>query len=198
MLSYNKETWYTPLVLTATLCVSIWLFLCTFSIWNQKKRKEKKNFYTWFSWRSCMSAELICLTTAVWSQNRQILIYNCYIMILTCKKSEFTLCQVCPQDDTQTTFKMLVFWMEFRSIRACCLWWSTEGRRVFVWLLSSNINKLSPELQTTPLKPLSITFPLCVFLLSCSGVMVTQRENFILKSLQLWKILTWFVTETSY
>ncbi len=38
----------------------------------------------------------------------------------------------------------------------CCelltrVWSSTEGRGVFVWLLSSNINKLSPGLQTAPL-----------------------------------------------
>ena len=35
-----------------------------------------------------------------------------------CKKSEFILCQVCRLDDTQTAFKVLVFWMEFGSIRA--------------------------------------------------------------------------------
>ncbi len=30
------------------------------------------------------------------------------------------------------------------------VWRSTEGRGLFVWLLSSDINKLSPETQTTP------------------------------------------------
>ncbi len=41
-----------------------------------------------------------------------------------CKKSEFMLCQVCLQGDKLTTLKMLVFWMEFGSIRAWkyCLW----------------------------------------------------------------------------
>ncbi len=39
-------------------------------------------------------------------------------MMPICKRSEFMLCQVCPQDHKQTTFKMLVFWMEFGSFRA--------------------------------------------------------------------------------
>ena len=43
---------------------------------------------------------------------------NNYIMMLISKKSEFMLCRVCPQDDKQTTFKMLVFSMEFGSISA--------------------------------------------------------------------------------
>lgn len=34
-------------------------------------------------------------------------------MVLICKKSEFILCQVCPQDDQQTAFTMLVFRTEF-------------------------------------------------------------------------------------
>ncbi len=32
-----------------------------------------------------------------------------YIMMPTYKNSEIMLCQVCPQDNNQTTFKMLVF-----------------------------------------------------------------------------------------
>ncbi len=75
------------------------------------------------------SAELIWFTTAVWSQNKQILLWfnsinrskecqNNYIMMPICEKSEFMLCQVCLQDDKQTTFKMLVFWKKFGSIRA--------------------------------------------------------------------------------
>ncbi len=43
---------------------------------------------------------------------------NNYIMMQTGKKSDFMLCHVCQQDDNQTTFKMLVFQMDFGSIRA--------------------------------------------------------------------------------
>ncbi len=45
---------------------------------------------------------------------------NNYIMVLICKQSEFMLCQVCPQDDKQTTFKMLVF------LSAELIWLNTE------------------------------------------------------------------------
>ncbi len=43
------------------------------------------------------------------------------------------------------------------------VWRSTEGRGVVIWLLSSNINKLSPESQTTPLKAFLFFYslPLC-------------------------------------
>ena len=44
------------------------------------------------------------------------------IIIRSCKKPEFMLCQDCWPDDKQTSLQMLIPWMEFRSIRSmlCC------------------------------------------------------------------------------
>ena len=47
---------------------------------------------------------------------------NNNILMLSCQKPLFVLCQVCQPDDEQTNFKMLVPWIEFWLFRAMLCW----------------------------------------------------------------------------
>lgn len=55
----------------------------------------------WINWFCC---DLITI-------NRSKGCWNNYIMIAIYKKSEFIRCQICPQEDKQTTFKILELWV---------------------------------------------------------------------------------------
>ena len=107
----------TPSLVTFSVWCCVLMSAASSSTWSRSQLRVEGD------WR-------ICLTTSVWTQNKEVSLWldsinrseDAEITTSWCKKSELVLCPVCRPDDKQTTFKMIVPWMEFRSIRALLCW----------------------------------------------------------------------------